>query len=78
MKQPYQAEIVERRKQTRKAHLQIGIIPTLAPYLVPLLFGRTTSRSAKVQLKIAEHTTNVLLDLLKRGQSWMWAYWSRT
>lgn len=62
------AEIVERRKTDPEGTLQIGIIPTLAPYLVPLFIRSFLVNYPKVQLKIAEHTTDVLLDLLKRGQ----------
>lgn len=61
-------EIVERRKAEPEGTLQIGIIPTLAPYLVPLFIRSFLVNYPKVQLKIAEHTTDVLLDLLKRGQ----------
>ncbi len=61
-------EIVERRKTEPEGTLQIGIIPTLAPYLVPLFIRSFLVNYPNVQLKIAEHTTGVLLDLLKRGQ----------
>ena len=61
-------EIVGRRKAIPEGTLQLGIIPTLAPYLVPLFIRSFLHDYPRVQLKIAEYTTDVLLEHLKKGR----------
>lgn len=45
--------------------LNIGIIPTLAPYLIPSFLPRFLEEYPKIKLKIAEHTTEKLVERLK-------------
>lgn len=60
-------EIVARRRAVPEGTLQVGIIPTLAPYLVPLFIKSFLHQYPGIQLRIAEHTTDVLLELLRKG-----------
>ena len=48
--------------------LQLGVIPTVAPYLLPLALTRIRSRDLTLALRVREAQTTVLLDLLRRGQ----------
>jgi len=43
----------------------LGVIPTLAPSLVPLFVGAFQKRYPKVQLRVYEHQTETLIQLLK-------------
>lgn len=50
-------EIVKQEQQELKGELKIGIIPTLAPYLVPLFISKFLDQYPRVRLKIYELTT---------------------
>lgn len=49
------------------ANLHIGIIPTLAPYLLPLFINTFSSAYPSVKLKITEMTTERIIDQLKNS-----------
>lgn len=51
-------------KPGSKGELKIGVIPTLAPYLLPLFLTRFLKEYPSVRLKIIEQTTEHLLQLL--------------
>jgi len=46
--------------------LRIGVIPTLAPYLLPLFLGRFVKEHPGIQLTIEELTTATIVDRLVR------------
>lgn len=51
-------------KSGLQGELKIGIIPTLAPYLLPLFLPQFLKKYPSVKLKIGEHTTDQLLQML--------------
>jgi LysR family transcriptional regulator, hydrogen peroxide-inducible genes activator len=61
-------EIVDQRRAVPEGTLHVGIIPTLAPYLVPLFIKSFLVQYPRVQLRIAEHTTDLLLEHLRKGR----------
>lgn len=46
----------------------LGIIPTLAPYILPLFVQKFISEYPEVELKIYEHQTDDIIRLLKDGK----------
>lgn len=48
--------------------LHVGLIPTVAPYLLPIIMPELTSRCPKLKLWLHEHQTHVLLDKLRNGE----------
>lgn len=46
----------------------LGVIPTLAPSLVPLFVGEFQSKYPKVQLRLYEHQTDELIRLLQEDK----------
>lgn len=48
-----------------KGEFKIGIIPTLAPYLIPVFAKKFSSRFPQVQLVLKEHTTEEITEHLK-------------
>jgi LysR family hydrogen peroxide-inducible transcriptional activator len=58
-------EIISGRKGLLEGELRIGIIPTLAPYLLPLFVQSFTRKYPKVKLVVFEKTTDVLLQSLR-------------
>ena len=48
--------------------LRIGILPTLAPYLVPLTLARYSARHENVALEVHEMSEKHIVEQLKRGQ----------
>ncbi len=61
-------EIVSLRKGIISGELKIGIIPTLAPYLLPLFIHSFTQKYPHVKLVISELTTNTIIADLRHGK----------
>ena len=60
-------EIVQTEKGIVSGKLKIGIIPTLAPYLLPLFLKQFMLSYPLVKLIINEFTTDVIMKKLKSG-----------
>lgn len=59
-------EIISTKKGELEGELRLGIIPTLAPYLLPLFIKDFLAKYPKVKLRITELTTeNIVADLKK-------------
>lgn len=54
--------------QNISGRLNIGIIPTLAPYLLPLFLGRMMERHPGVKLNIKELKTSEIINDLKKDE----------
>lgn len=59
-------EMVVSETQTLAGPLKIGVIPTLAPYLVPEFIERFTHNYNLVELTISEMPTAMLIDALRK------------
>jgi LysR family hydrogen peroxide-inducible transcriptional activator len=60
-------EWIDEKKGTMEGCLKIGIIPTIAPYLLPLFLPAFASQHTHIQLLIKEHTTQAIINGLKEG-----------
>lgn len=60
-------QLVKLHKGSIEGVLHLGIIPTLAPYLLPLFLKPFLIKYPGIQLKIWEYTTGQLIELLKKG-----------
>lgn len=60
-------EIIHNHKEEVEGELRIGIIPTVAPFLLPAILGKILSRYPKVNIHIWEFTTKKILNQLKNG-----------
>lgn len=59
-------ELIQDKKGEIAGELRLGVIPTLAPYLLPLFLKRFLEKYPKVKLRIVEITTeNIAADLKK-------------
>jgi len=61
-------EIVQQRKDTLNGELRIGIIPTLAPYLLPLFVQRFTKKYPQIKMIVHEMTTETVVTRLREGR----------
>lgn len=59
-------EIVKEEQGELNGELRIGIIPTLAPYLLPLFMNSFLNKYPLVRLKISELTTNDIIHKLEQ------------
>ena len=48
--------------------ISIGVIPTIAPYLLPKLFSALNKQYPQAQLNIVEEQSHTLVDMVKRGE----------
>ncbi|HEY6505699.1 MAG TPA: hydrogen peroxide-inducible genes activator [Chitinophagaceae bacterium] len=60
-------EMVNTRKGLITGELKVGIIPTLAPYLLPLFAHRFTQKYPNVKLIINEMMTDLIISRLREG-----------
>src|SRR5690606_27869219 len=60
-------ELVQLKKGELEGEFRIGVIPTIAPYLLPRVLGSFMKRFPKLQLQIWEYTTDVIIRELKAG-----------
>jgi len=61
------AEIIQMERGDLSGQLKLGVIPTIAPYLMPDVITVFMKKYPKVQLQIWEHTTERIIHDLKRG-----------
>jgi LysR family hydrogen peroxide-inducible transcriptional activator len=61
-------ELAARHKDPEAGTLRLGIIPTLAPYLLPRIMGTVQERFPKLKILLYELQTPVILDKLPSGQ----------
>jgi LysR family hydrogen peroxide-inducible transcriptional activator len=59
-------EMVQDEQDELKGELRIGVIPTLAPYLLPLFMNSFLKRYPSVKLKISEFTTDQIIQKLEQ------------
>ncbi|TLU61008.1 LysR family transcriptional regulator [Thalassotalea litorea] len=55
-------------KQPLSAPMSIGVIPTIAPYLLPKVLPGVRQQYPQSQLRIVEDKSNVLVDMVRRGE----------
>lgn len=48
--------------------MSIGIIPTIAPYLLPIVLPELTKQYPQLELRIIEEQSHVLVDKVRRGE----------
>jgi LysR family transcriptional regulator, hydrogen peroxide-inducible genes activator len=61
-------EIVEKQREILRGELRLGIIPTLAPYLLPLFLKNFSAKYPDIKLIISELTTENITRKLKKDQ----------
>ena len=58
--------LVQEHKNQVSGMLRIGIIPTLAPYLLPVFIGRYKKKYPNIFIKVVEQTTENIIKLLNK------------
>jgi LysR family transcriptional regulator, hydrogen peroxide-inducible genes activator len=61
-------DFLQLKKGSLAGELKIGIIPTLAPYLLPLFIPSITKKYPDLRLVINEMTTDLIISRLKEGR----------
>jgi LysR family transcriptional regulator, hydrogen peroxide-inducible genes activator len=61
-------EIVQAKKGILTGELRIGIIPTLAPYLLPLFVQTFSAKYPQIKLVVNELTTELVVSRLRAGR----------
>jgi LysR family hydrogen peroxide-inducible transcriptional activator len=62
------SQIVADKKGVLQGELRLGIIPTLAPYLLPLFIQDFIKKYPQIKLIISDLTTGDIIDRLKTGR----------
>ena len=61
-------ELVEEHNNTVSGELIVGVIPSLAPYLLPLFIGRFSKSYPGVRLKVVELLTDDIIEHLRKDK----------
>lgn len=61
-------EIVQQKKGILSGELRIGIIPTLAPYLLPLFVKKFNKKFPQIKLVVNEMMTDTIISRLREGR----------
>ena len=61
-------DILRQQKSLLVGNLRVGIIPTLAPYLVHRFINRFLEKYPGVHLSVSEHVTSSIIKRLKKNQ----------
>lgn len=61
-------DLLRQEKSLLTGHLRVGIIPTLAPYLVHRFIHRFLGKYPDVHLSVSEHVTASIIKRLKKNQ----------
>lgn len=61
-------ELINNRKGLLAGELRLGIIPTLAPYLLPLFVKEFTAKYPQVKLVVNEMMTSLIIARLREGK----------
>jgi len=61
-------QLISDKQGILKGELKIGIIPTLAPYLLPLFLQPFLKKYPDVIIKVKEMTTDIIVEKLKTGR----------
>lgn len=61
-------ELISGFQHAVRGNLRVGIIPTLAPYILPPLVAKFTTHYPAVKLEIWEYPTEVIAEQLKKEQ----------
>lgn len=61
-------EMIDAKKGIVNGELRVGIIPTLAPYLLPLFIQSFTKKFPHVRLHVTELTTEYIISRLRDGR----------
>ena len=61
-------DIIDEHNQSLSGELTIGIIPSLAPYLLPLFIGHFTHTYPKIKIKIVELLSEEIVQQLNKDQ----------
>lgn len=60
-------EVISDQQQVLSGELRVGIIPTIAPYLLPQVISGMLSKYPSINLVISEYTTDDIISHLKKG-----------
>lgn len=61
-------QLIQDKQGVFQGELRIGIIPTLAPYLLPLFLQPFLHKYPDIKIKVKEMTTDIIIDNLKTGK----------
>ncbi|MES2892827.1 MAG: LysR substrate-binding domain-containing protein [Bacteroidota bacterium] len=61
-------QLVRDRNGKLQGELRIGIIPTLAPYLLPMFLQPFLNSYPDIRIRVKEMTTDIILEKLKAGR----------
>ncbi len=61
-------QLVTSEKELDQGELRLGVIPTVAPYILPRLIKEIQDRYPKIELQINETQTSSIIELLTLGE----------
>ena len=60
-------QLISDKQGVLKGELRIGIIPTIAPYLLPMFLQSFLGKYPEIKVRVKEMTTEIIIEKLKAG-----------
>jgi len=61
-------QLISDKQGVLKGELRIGIIPTIAPYLLPMFLQSFLGKYPEIKVRVKEMTTEIIIEKLKAGK----------
>ncbi len=61
-------ELAFNERQVNTGKLRLGVIPTVAPYILPLLFNEMRKKYPQIELQVSEQQTHIIVEQLKKAE----------
>ncbi len=61
-------ELALNERQSNTGQLRLGVIPTVAPYILPPLFNEMHKSFAQIDLIVSEQQTHIIVEQLKKAE----------
>lgn len=55
-------------REQNSGRLRLGVIPTVAPYILPKLFQEMRSSQPQIELQVSEQQTHVIIEQLRKAE----------
>lgn len=61
-------ELTLSERELNSGHLRLGVIPTVAPYILPGLFQEMRSAHPQIELQVSEQQTHIIVEQLRKAE----------
>jgi LysR family hydrogen peroxide-inducible transcriptional activator len=61
-------ELSLNEREQKSGKIRLGVIPTVAPYIIPPLFNELQQYKEQIDLHVSEQQTHIIVDQIRKGE----------